>query len=190
MGNSYSRNGSPFKGEAIARQIRTDKRSIAIGNVSPDDPSRYVMIKAIDTQWQPGTLRVLRCAQDDVPATGTVLVLRNRETGLDLGYYTVIEVPPTDSAYGHKIPSWTLSAKTDERQDRAAKNAPQASAQAVTEPVQAPAPAIVPATANRARRERESVGIGPRNKLLQRLVPQAPAPKPGSSKTAKTAAAK
>jgi hypothetical protein len=146
-----------LKYNATNRQIRTTKRSTALSRVNPADERIYFVIKAIDTPWEKGTLRIIRCASgmDDIPATGSVVRLINRETGLYLGYYSVVTIDSDDAMFGHNIPMWDLCATSDHRPVRSG-NVPQTGVQPATAPVPV-TPAIVPATARRvSTRERLS----------------------------------
>ena len=146
--------------DAVARQIRTSKRSIALGSVKPDDERTYFVIRAKDTPWEAGTLRIIRAVPGDtmpIPATGTVIRLHNRETGLYLGYYTVVSIAQGDALYGHRIPLWDLCATDDVRPVRGEKSPSGKADSAPSAPVVTPAvmPALVPAR-NVSTRERVS----------------------------------
>jgi hypothetical protein len=124
--------------KSTKRNIRTAKASFAFSRIKDDDARTYFLVRAIDTPWQKGTLRLIRAVKGEtmpIPAMGTNIELVNRETGLWLGFYEVMPSPSkSDPLYGHNIPVWDLCATDDERASKQAKSAPSAS-----QPATAPA---------------------------------------------------
>jgi hypothetical protein len=142
--------------ELTARQVTPAKRSMALAKLV--DGFVLLCIQQLWSPWENyGKLYVLRIPATgvEVPAIGSALRLRNRQSGIDLGVWRVLDIEPSDPAYGTPFPVWDLHATTDHRAERKGSgNVPVQSAPVQPAPV---APQIAVGAATRvSARERPS----------------------------------
>jgi hypothetical protein len=146
--------------ELTARQVTPAKRSMSLAKAASDAATILLCIQQLWSQWENyGKLYVLRLPATgvEVPAIGSALRLRNRQSGIDLGVWRVLGIESSDPAYGTPFPVWDLHATTDHRAERRQGNGNTPQAQPATAAPAAPAPTITVGTANRAStRERSS----------------------------------
>lgn len=158
----YTRNPNyPFDdSKVVNRQVTPAKRSMSLAKLAAMQGVVAFVIQQLASPWNNyGKLYVLRVPATgvEVPAIDSVLHFRNRQTGIPLGIWRVLDIAPADPAYGTPFPVWDLHATADHRAERNGNgNTPQATLQSPVTAVPA-TPALTVETVGRpSTRERVS----------------------------------
>src|SRR5216684_7284859 len=138
---SYNPQYPYTRDELSFRQIRTSnrvtRRATSSAKATADESAIYLRMMQLDSPWNNyGKLYLLRVPNgtDAIPAIGSALKLRNRESGIDLGVWRIIPATEGDDFYGHPLSVWELCSTSDHRAD-GSKNTPQNGTQSIMAPV-------------------------------------------------------